>query len=95
MITINRVSKEKSDKINNLIITMVKIYPFNIDHALRRVSQLEGVNLANCRTRWYGKLRWENPNVFMLSSEHCEVHNTKSICSEKLDEETLQKITVL
>lgn len=95
MKTINRVSKEQGDKINNLIITMVKIYPFNIDYALRRVSELEGVTLVNCRTRWYGKLRWQNPNIVKLSSEHCEIHNTKSICSEKLDEETLQKITVL
>lgn len=95
MKTINRVSKEQGEKIDNLIITMIKIYPFNINHALRRVSQLEGVNLANCRIRWYGKLKWQHPNVFKLTSEHCQISNTKSISSEKLDEETLQKITVL
>jgi hypothetical protein len=95
MKTINRVSKEQGEKIDNLIITMIKIYPFNIDHALRRVSELEGVTLGNCRLRWYNRLKWKHPDVFKLTSQNCEVYNTKSICSEKLDEETLQKIAAL
>jgi hypothetical protein len=86
METKKRMSKEESDKINNLIVTMVKIYPFNIDFALSRVCQLENINMSNCRTRWYGKLRWQHQDVFKLVSDHCSVSNTKSISTEKIEE---------
>lgn len=71
--------------IDNLIITMIKIYPLSLSYAFLRASQLTGRSKSYCQNRYYNIIRHE-VTVFSIKTELVEIKNTKRFSKKALEE---------
>lgn len=73
------------ENVDNLIVTLIKIYPLSIAYACLRASQISGRTHSFCRNRWYGHIR-HNVDVFSIKTEHVELVNMKRLPKLRIDE---------
>ena len=78
----------QQEQLDNLTLTMVKLYPVNLQFAFKRVASILSVTPSKVQVRWYYYLRHNHPDVMLLVTESCSFSNTKTMTSEKLDDLT-------
>jgi hypothetical protein len=74
-------SKEKLD---NMIVIMVKTYPMNLTHAFTRVSEVTGYKFMTVQNRWYSHVR-HRETIYTLKSEFVEIKNTRTMKFDLID----------
>lgn len=77
-------------QLDNLIITMVKLYPTNLTYAFSRVSDITGYSLSVISSRWYSNIRHRSEVVYKVVSDKIEIRNTRITRSDMI--EKLMKI---
>ena len=75
-------SKEQLDRI---IITMVKLYPTNLQYAFQRVSDVSGIRPLVISNRWYSKIRHTNEVIYRIVTDEVEIRNTKTTRSNLIE----------
>ena len=78
----------EQEQLDNLTLTMVKLYPVNLQFAFKRVASILNVKPNKVQVRWYSYLRHNHPDVMLLVTESCSFSNTKTMTSTKLDDLT-------
>ena len=77
-------------QLDNLIITMVKLYPTNLTYAFSRVSDITGYGPRVVANRWYSNIRHRSEVVYKVVSDEVEIRNTRVTRSDMI--EKLMKI---
>lgn len=77
------------DQLDNLICTVIKIYPLNLTYAFRRASQLTGVPISAIANRYYSVLRHER-QIFCVKTEEVEIWNQKRMGKDEYEIDKLK-----
>jgi hypothetical protein len=81
---------KNKEQLDNLIITMVKLYPTNLTYAFKRVSDVTGVKPLVISSRWYTNIRHRSEVVYRIVTDEVEIKNTRVMRSDMI--EKLMKI---
>jgi hypothetical protein len=81
---------KNKEQLDNLIITMVKLYPTNLTYAFKRVSDVTGVKPLVISNRWYTNIRHRSEVVYRIVTDEVEIKNTRVMRSDMI--EKLMKI---
>ena len=81
---------KNKEQLDNLIITMVKLYPTNLTYAFKRVSDITGVKPLVISSRWYTNIRHRSEVVYRIVTDEVEIKNTRVMRSDLI--EKLMKI---
>jgi len=81
---------KNKEQLDNLIITMVKLYPTNLTYAFKRVSDVTGVKPLVISNRWYTNIRHRSEVVYKIVTDEVEIKNTRVMKSDMI--EKLMKI---
>ena len=81
---------KNKEQLDNLIITMVKLYPTNLTHAFKRVSDVTGIKPLVISSRWYTNIRHRSEVVYRIVTDEVEIKNTRVMRSDLI--EKLMKI---
>jgi len=69
---------------DNLIITMIKLYPTNLTYAFNRVSEISGAKYLTVQNRWYKHLRHREA-VYTIVTDSVIIRNTRIMRSSMID----------
>lgn len=75
---------KNKEQLDNLIITMVKLYPINLAYAFTRVSEITGIGFSVISNRWYSNIRHRSEVVYKLVSDDVEIRNTRVMRSDMI-----------
>ncbi len=81
---------KNKEQLDNLIITMVKLYPTNLTYAFKRVSDVTGIKPLVISSRWYTNIRHRSEVVYRIVTDEVEIKNTRVMRSDLI--EKLMKI---
>jgi hypothetical protein len=81
---------KNKEQLDNLIITMVKLYPTNLTYAFKRVSDVTGIKPLVISSRWYTNIRHRSEVVYKIVTDEVEIKNTRVMRSDMI--EKLMKI---
>jgi hypothetical protein len=81
---------KNKEQLDNLIITMVKLYPTNLTYAFKRVSDVTGIKPLVISNRWYTNIRHRSEVVYKIVTDEVEIKNTRVMKSDMI--EKLMKI---
>jgi hypothetical protein len=81
---------KNKEQLDNLIITMVKLYPTNLTYAFKRVSDVTGIKPLVISSRWYTNIRHRSEVVYKIVTDEVEIKNTRVMRSDLI--EKLMKI---
>jgi hypothetical protein len=81
---------KNKEQLDNLIITMVKLYPTNLTYAFKRVSDVTGIKPLVISSRWYTNIRHRSEVVYRIVTDEVEIRNTRVMRSDMI--EKLMKI---
>jgi hypothetical protein len=81
---------KNKEQLDNLIITMVKLYPTNLTYAFKRVSDVTGIKPLVISNRWYTNIRHRSEVVYRIVTDEVEIKNTRVMRSDMI--EKLMKI---
>jgi hypothetical protein len=81
---------KNKEQLDNLIITMVKLYPTNLTYAFKRVSDVTGIKPLVISNRWYTNIRHRSEVVYKIVTDEVEIKNTRVMRSDMI--EKLMKI---
>ena len=81
---------KNKEQLDNLIITMVKLYPTNLTYAFKRVSDVTGIKPLVISNRWYTNIRHRSEVVYRIVTDEVEIKNTRVMRSDLI--EKLMKI---
>lgn len=70
------------EQLDNLICTVIKIYPLNLTYAFRRASELTGIGISTIASRYYSVLRHER-QLFCVKTEEVEIWNQKRMTKDE------------
>ena len=76
---------KNKEQLDNLIITMVKLYPTNLQYAFKRVSDVTGIKPLVVTNRWYSNIRHRSEVIYKVVTDELEIRNTKSIRSDLIE----------
>jgi len=76
---------KNKEQLDNLIITMVKLYPTNLKYAFARVSDLTGVKIMVISNRWYSNIRHRSEVFYKIVTDSIEIRNTRVTKSNLID----------
>ena len=80
---------KNKEQLDRMIITMVKLYPTNLQYAFARVSDISGIKPLVITNRWYSKIRHNPEVVYKIVTDSIEIRNTNTHC--KKEETRLQR----
>jgi hypothetical protein len=72
-------------QLDNLIITMVKLYPTNLRYAFERVSDISGIKVMVISNRWYSNIRHRSEVFYKIVTDSIEIRNTRVTKSHLID----------
>lgn len=72
-------------QLDNIIITMIKLYPTNLTYAFGRVSDITGFSVRVISGRWYSNIRHRSEVVYKVVSDEIEIRNTKTTRSDLIE----------
>ena len=81
---------KNKEQLDNLIITMVKLYPTNLTYAFKRVSDVTGIKYLVISNRWYTNIRHRSEVIYKVVTDEVEIKNTRVMRSDMI--EKLMKI---
>jgi hypothetical protein len=76
---------KNKEQLDNLIITMVKLYPTNLTYAFKRVSDVTGIKPLVVSSRWYSNIRHRSEVIYKVVTDEVEIRNTKSTRSDLIE----------
>ena len=76
---------KNKEQLDNLIITMVKLYPTNLQYAFKRVSDVTGIKPLVVTNRWYSNIRHRSEVIYKVVTDELEIRNTKSTRSDLIE----------
>jgi hypothetical protein len=76
---------KNKEQLDNLIITMVKLYPTNLQYAFKRVSDITGITPLVVTNRWYSNIRHRSEVIYKVVSDEVEIRNTKTTRSDLIE----------
>jgi hypothetical protein len=76
---------KNKEQLDNLIITMVKLYPTNLQYAFKRVSDVTGIKPLVVTNRWYSNIRHRSEVIYKVVTDEVEIRNTKTTRSDLIE----------
>lgn len=76
---------KNKEQLDRMIITMVKLYPTNLQYAFQRVSDITGIRPLVITNRWYSKIRHTSEVIYKIVTDEVEIKNTKSTRSDLIE----------
>jgi hypothetical protein len=76
---------KNKEQLDRMIITMVKLYPTNLQYAFARVSDISGIKPLVITNRWYSKIRHNPEVVYKIVTDSIEIRNTRVTKSHLID----------
>ena len=76
---------KNKEQLDNLIITMVKLYPTNLQYAFARVSDVTGIKVMVISNRWYSNIRHRSEVFYKIVTDSIEIRNTRVTKSNLID----------
>ena len=76
---------KNKEQLDRMIITMVKLYPTNLQYAFQRVSDITGIRPLVITNRWYSKIRHTDEVIYKIVTDEVEIRNTKSTRSDLIE----------
>jgi len=71
------------EQLDNLICTMVMIYPLNLSFAFRRASAVTGIPVGKIAGRYYSHLRIHR-QLFCIKTDEVEIWNQKRMTKSEM-----------
>lgn len=76
--------KQEQERVDNLICTMIKLYPLSLSYAFKRASELTGKSKGYVCNRYYSKIRHER-QLFCIKTDEVEIWNKKRMSKSDME----------